>query len=301
MGDSGKSDCKNEYLRHMDSNILDHEGANTPGILGDQSLEDKLLVLFATLFQKKATLLLGARPDLLKALGALVLERIYSGEQELPGDHLDSKAKKALQQVADQLRDELDLSFQDDSFSKSHNELKSTWGTWLVKTGDRAKVELKNAPVQTTTIEDTPMNSNLRAREKLGKRNQKRPLSALTLSQRPSCKENTGDFLGPTSVATYLNSKSQLSIKDYVIGTDQSENINIPNDTEALKQKTHALQTELDSYQNFIVQLQKPLKMIDSGMPESLTQQLEEQKELQKEQDFNLKLFSEIQDLENKF
>lgn len=84
------------------------------------------------------------------------MERIYSGEQELPGDHLDSKAKKALQQVALQLRDELDLSFPDNSFSKSHNELKSTWGTWLVKTGDRAKVELKNASMQTITIEDTP-------------------------------------------------------------------------------------------------------------------------------------------------
>lgn len=57
----------------------------------------------------------------------------------------------------------------------------------------------------------------------------------------PAGKENTGDFLGPTSVAAYLNSKNQLSIKDSVIGTDQSENINIPNDTEALKQKTHAL------------------------------------------------------------
>lgn len=172
----------------------------------------------------------------------------------------------------------------------------------------------------------------------------------------PACKENTGDFLGPTSVATYLNSKSQLSIKDSVIGTDQSENINIPNDTEALKQKIHTLQTELDSYRNFIVQLQKhsqcseavitvlcgtdgaqdglnkpmgqtdeeemtvsslhqvryvkhmkilhPLtsEMIDNGMLESLKQQLvEQEKELQKEQDLNLKLFSEIHNLENKF
>lgn len=61
MGDYAKSDCKNEYLRHMDSNILDHDGATTPGIPGDQILEDKLLGLLATLFQKKATLLLEAR------------------------------------------------------------------------------------------------------------------------------------------------------------------------------------------------------------------------------------------------
>ncbi|KAH0507427.1 CDK5 regulatory subunit-associated protein 2 [Microtus ochrogaster] len=510
MEDYAKSDCKNEYLRHMDSNILDHDGANTPGIPGDQILEDKLLGLLATLFQKKATLLLEAsRPDLLKALGALVLERIYSGEQELPGDHLDSKAKKALQQVAVLLRDELDLSFLDDSFSKSHNELKSTWGTWLVKTGDRAKVELKNASVQTTTIEDAPhefkskgkreawqekpeeaifctdpesealyempglratplsfpstINKDaektelvikLKASELLENvydlpasqevvaqlqvqilelqgelkecktRNKKlhdklilaeAMMEAMTipnpvllnepaavvravyqdnpgkqegpettrsawkdkevdsdqytsfeidsemcppddLALLPAGKENTGDFLGPTSVATYLNSKSQLSIKDSVIGTVQSENINIPNDTEDLKQKIHDLQTELNSYRNFIVQLQKhsqcseaiitvlcgtdgaqdglnkpmgqnddeemtvsslhqvryvkhmkilhPLtpEMIDSEMLESLKQQLvEQEKELQKEQDLNLKLFSEIHNLENKF
>ena len=61
MEDCVKSDCKNEYLRHMDSNILDHDGANTPGISGDQSLEDKLVGLLGTLFQKKAALLLEAR------------------------------------------------------------------------------------------------------------------------------------------------------------------------------------------------------------------------------------------------
>ncbi|XP_038190685.1 CDK5 regulatory subunit-associated protein 2 isoform X9 [Arvicola amphibius] len=509
MEDYAKSDCKNEYLRHMDSNILDRDGVNTPGIPGDQILEDKLLGLLATLFQKKATLLLEARPDLLKALGALVLERIYSGEQELPGDHLDDKAKKAFQQVAVQLRDELDLSFPDASFSKSHNESKSTWGTWRVKTGDRAKVELKNASVQTITIEDTPhefkskgkreaweekpeeaifstdpesealcempglratplsfpstINKDAEETELMTKlkaskllenvydlpaspevvaqlhvqvlelqgelkecktRNKKlhdklilaeammegmtipnpvllnEPAAVVRavyqdnpgeqegpeaihsawkdkeadsdqytsseidsevcppddLALLPAGKENTGDFLGPTSVATYLNSKSHLSIKDSVIGTDQSENINIPNDTEDLKQKIHDLQTELNSYRNFIVQLQKhsqcseaiitvlcgtdgaqdglnkpmgqtdeeemtvsslhqvryvkhmkilhPLtpEMIDSGMLESLKQQLvEQEKELQKEQDLNLKLFSEIHNLENKF
>ncbi|CAO2587864.1 CDK5 regulatory subunit-associated protein 2 [Lemmus lemmus] len=510
MEDYAKSDCKNEYLRHMDSNILDHDGANTPGIPGDQSLEDKLLGLLATLFQKKATLLLEAsRPDLLKALGALVLERIYSGEQELPGDHLDSKAKKALQQVAVQLRDELDLSFSDNSFSKSHNELKSTWETWLVKKGDRAKVELKNASMQTITIEDTPhefkskgkreawkekpeetvfstdpesealcemprlgatplsfpntinkdaekteLMIQLKASELLEnvydlpasaevvaqlqgqvlelqgelkeyKRRNKKLHDKLILAEAmmegmtipnpvlnepaavvravyqdnpgeqegpetihsawkdkeadsdqyssfeidsemcppddlallPACKENTGDFLGPTSVATYLNSKSQLSIKDSVIGTDQSENINNPNDTEDLKQDIHDFQTELDSYRNFIVQLlqkysqcseaiitvscgtdgaqdglNKPMgqtdeeemtvsslhqvryvkhmkilhpltpEMIDSGMLENLKQHLvDQEKELQKEQDLNLKLFSEIHNLEKKF
>ncbi|KAL6044779.1 hypothetical protein STEG23_019227, partial [Scotinomys teguina] len=406
-------------------------------------------------------------PDLLKALGALLLKRICSAEQELPGDHLDSKAEKALQQVAAQLRDELGHSFPDNSFSKSHSELKSTWGTWLVKTGDEAKIELKNASVQTITIEDTlhgfisegkreaweekpedaifntesesealgempglqatplsfPSTINKDA-EKTGlliqlktsellenkcdlpaspevvaqlqgqvlelqgklkecKACNKQLHDKLMLAEAmmeemamskpgllndseicppddlalvPACKGNTEDFLGQTSVITYLNSKSQLSVKVSVIGSDQSESINSPNDTEDLKQKIHNLQTELNGYRNFIVQLQKhsqcseaiitvlcgterpadglnktkgctdedemtysslhqvqyvkhmkilhPLtpEMNDSEMLEGLKQQLlEQEQELQKEQDLNLKLFSELHNLQNKF
>lgn len=172
----------------------------------------------------------------------------------------------------------------------------------------------------------------------------------------PACEENPEDFLGPTSGATYLNSSSQLSVKVSVIETEQSENINVSSDNEDLKQKIHNLQTELDGYRNFIVQLQKhsqcseaiitvlcgtegaqdglnkpkdhideeertfsrlhqvryvkhmkilrPLtpEMIDSGMLENLKQQLvEQEQELLKEQDLNLKLFSEIHNLQNKF
>lgn len=141
-----------------------------------------------------------------------------------------------------------------------------------------------------------------------------------------------------------------------MIGTDQSENVNIPDDTEALKQKIHDLETELEGYRSIIVHLQKhsqcseavitvlcgtegaqdglnkpkgrideeemtfsslhqvryvkhmkilhPLtpEMIDGKMLESLKQQLvEQEQELQKEQDLNLELFSEIHNLQNKF
>ncbi|XP_051043993.1 CDK5 regulatory subunit-associated protein 2 isoform X2 [Phodopus roborovskii] len=501
MEDYAKGGCKNGYLKHMDSIISAHDGPHTPGIPGDQSLEDELLGLLGTFFQKKATLSLESRnrPDLLKALGALLLDRIFLAEQELPGDHLDSKAKKALQQVAIQLKDELGYSFPDNSFSKSHNELRSTWG--LIKKGDEAKVE------QTVTIEDTPCGfesegtreaweekpeeaifstdpesealsqmPGLEATphsfssavnkdaEKTGlliqlktsellenmcdhpaspevvaqlqgqilelqrelkecKTHNKQLHDKLLLAEAmmegmaipnpallngpavqpfvreayqnnpgeqegpetthsawrdkevdsdqytgfeidseicpsddlallPACKENPEDFLGPT-----LNSKSQLSIKVSVIGTEQSENINISSDTEDLKQKIHNLQTELDGYRNFIVQLQKHSQcseaiitvlcgtegaqdvlnkpkgniddeeertfsrlhevryvkhmkilhsltpeMIDSGVLENLKQQLvEQEQELQKEQDLNLKLFSEIHNLQNKF
>ncbi|XP_036035115.1 CDK5 regulatory subunit-associated protein 2 isoform X5 [Onychomys torridus] len=414
MEDYAKGGCKNGYLRHLDSSILGHDGIPTPDIPRDQSLEDELLRLLDTFFQKKATVSLETRnrPDLLKALGALLFERICLAQQGLPGDHLDNKAEKALQQVAVQLRDELGHSFPDNSFSKSHNELKSTWGTWLVKTGDETKMELKNASVQTDTKEDTPRGfksgrkreawegrpgeaifstdpesealceiPGLQATpfsfpstinkdvEKMGfliqlktpellenkydlpaspevvaqlqgqvlelqgelkecKTCNKQLHDKLILAEAmmeemttpkpvllngsvaqpivraayqdnpgkqegpesihsawrdkevdsdqytsfeidsemcppddlavlPACKEITEDLLGPTSVVTYLNSKSQLSVKVSVIGSDQSENINSPNDTEDLKQKIHNLQTELNGYRNFIVQLQK--------------------------------------------
>ncbi|PNJ72392.1 CDK5RAP2 isoform 2 [Pongo abelii] len=176
------------------------------------------------------------------------------------------------------------------------------------------------------------------------------------LASLPSCKENPEDVLSPTSVATYLSSKSQPSAKVSVMGTDQSESINTSNETEYLKQKIHDLETELEGYQNFIFQLQKhsqcseaiitvlcgtegaqdglskpksgsdeeemtfsslhqvryvkhmkilrPLapEMIDGRMLENLKQQLEEQEyELQKEQNLNMQLFSEIHNLQNKF
>ncbi|KAM6170018.1 LOW QUALITY PROTEIN: CDK5 regulatory subunit-associated protein 2 [Rhynchocyon petersi] len=73
----------------------------------------------------------------------------------------------------------------------------------------------------------------------------------------PTCKENPSEgFLGATSVATYMNSQSQLSVKVSGIETDQSENIDASNDIGYLKQKIHDLETELKGYQNFIFQLQ---------------------------------------------
>ncbi|XP_052032610.1 CDK5 regulatory subunit-associated protein 2 isoform X2 [Apodemus sylvaticus] len=510
MEDYADGGCKNGYVRHVDSNILDHDGAQTPGTSQNHSLEDELLGLLGTSFSKKATPLLESRPDLLKALGALLLERICLVEQGHPGEHPDGKAEKALQQVAVQLRDELGHSVLANSFSKSHNELKSLWGTWLVKTDDEVTVELKSVSVQTMAIEDTPhgfkperkrdawaekpegavfstelesealgempglqathlsfpsaintdaekglliqLNTpellenvyNLPASQEVVAQLQGQvlelqrelkefkthnkqlrdklilaeammegmavPNSALVsvpaaqdvvrtafqdkageqegpetthsagrdkdvdsdqytsfeidseicppddLALLPACKENLEDFLGPSSIATYLDSKSQLSVKVSMIGTDQSEHINIPDDTEHLKQKIHDLQTELEGYRNIIVQLQKhsqcseaiitvlcgtegaqdglnkpkgcideeemtfsslhqvryvkhmkilrPLtpEMIDGRMLESLKQQLvEQEQELQKEQDLNSELFSEIHNLQNKF
>ncbi|XP_029395947.1 CDK5 regulatory subunit-associated protein 2 isoform X3 [Mus pahari] len=513
MEDYAEGGCKSGYGRHMDSNILDHDGTQTPGTSEDHTLEDELLGLLATFFSKKATPLLESRnrPDLLKALGALLLERICLAEQGRPGDHLDSKTEKALQQVAVELRDELGGSFPANSFFKSYNEVKSLWGSWLVKTGDEATVELKSVSVQTMAIEDAPRGFkpqnkrdawaekpeevifstelesealgempgqqathlsfsgainpdaektglliqlkrpevlenlyNLPASQEVVAQLQGQvlelqrelkefktrnkhlheklilaeammeglpvPNSALVnvpaaqavvrtafqdnpgeqeglettqsagkdkdmdsdqytsfeidseicppddLALLPTCKENLEDFLGPSSIATYLDSKSQLSVKVSLVGTDQSENINIPDDTEDLKQKIHDLQTELEGYRNVIVQLLKhsqcneaiitvlcgtegaqdglnkpkgrideeemtfsslhqvryvkhmkilrPLtpEMIDGRMLESLKQQLvEQEQELQKEQDLNLELFSEIHNLQNKF
>lgn len=60
--DSSKEGCKNGYLRHTDSSILDHGGAHRPGRPGDPSPEEGELVnLLAPFFNEKAALLLGAR------------------------------------------------------------------------------------------------------------------------------------------------------------------------------------------------------------------------------------------------
>uniref|UniRef100_A0A8D1X9G6 CDK5 regulatory subunit-associated protein 2 n=1 Tax=Sus scrofa TaxID=9823 RepID=A0A8D1X9G6_PIG len=164
------------------------------------------------------------------------------------------------------------------------------------------------------------------------------------------------DFPGPTSVATYLSSKSPFSTTDSVVGTNQLENIDTSDDKENLKQKICDLETELEGYRNFMLQLQKhsqfseaiitvlcgtegaqdglnksrgsndeeertfsslhqvryvkhtkilhPLaaETIDGRALESLRQQLVDQEyELQKEQNLNMELFSEIHNLQNKF
>ncbi|XP_071456975.1 CDK5 regulatory subunit-associated protein 2 isoform X1 [Marmota flaviventris] len=153
--DYAKLGNRNGYLRHTDSNILDYEGAHKRGCPGDQSQEaGELLGLLAPFLHEKAALSLESRnrPDLLKMLGDLLLERICLAEQEVSGKHLDGKTEKTLQQMAIQQRGELEPFFQASSFSKPHDEQKLTWDQ-LAKTGEVAKVELKDASVQTVAKE----------------------------------------------------------------------------------------------------------------------------------------------------
>ncbi|KAM6183803.1 CDK5 regulatory subunit-associated protein 2 [Erethizon dorsatum] len=411
MKDCARGGCKNGYLKHTDSNILDYDGAKKAGLPGDQNLEGvKLLGLLAPCFSERAMLSLESRPDLLKALHELLLERIRLAEQGVPGEHLDGQTEKTLKQMAIQLRDELGHLVQANSFTKPHGELKST-GVQLVKMGEVAKVELKDASVQTVPVEShllrfecdgkieaweenptdamfgaepenecrmpgqqaTPFpcpsvankdvkRSRLPILEKpsrsLGNmyrlpatqevvvhlqgqilelqgelkefktRNkqlhQKLILAEALMDERPAPDqmllnavpaaqplvgaayqvssgeqrrteatpsaqrdkegdndqqrsyvtdskvyptdnlailparvENPEDLLDSTSVSTHLSSKSQLSVKDSVIWTDESENIVTSNDTEYLKQKIHNLKTELEVYRKFVFQLHK--------------------------------------------
>ncbi|XP_032162922.1 CDK5 regulatory subunit-associated protein 2 isoform X4 [Mustela erminea] len=466
--DYPKGGCKNGYLRHTDSSILD-DGTHKPGCPGDQSVEEgELLNLLAPFFNEKATLLLESRPDLLKVLRELLLERTCLTEQEVSAQHLDGKTEKFLKQMAAHLRGELGHFNQVNSLSKSCDEGKSPWTAQLGRTGQVSKLELKDASVQTVAVEgDTRRFQNEGRREawaekppdaafhtegppenlcmapgqqatapsfpsgtdreakksrlpilikpsrSLGNvyqipvtqqvvaqlqgqvlelqgelkefkiRNKQlhqklilaeavtegRPAPDKTLQKDseicqpdglailPTCKENPSeDFPGPTSVAAYSSSKNQLSTKVSVIGTHQSEKMDTSSDTENLKQKICDLETELEGYRNFLLQLQKHSQcseaiitvlcgteggqdvlnkpkgstdeeemtfsslhqvhyvkrmktlrqlapeVTDGGLLEGLRQQLVEQgHELQREQNLNMELFSEIHNLQNKF
>ncbi|XP_044938253.1 CDK5 regulatory subunit-associated protein 2 isoform X5 [Mustela putorius furo] len=507
--DYPKGGCKNGYLRHTDSSILD-DGTHKPGCPGDQSVEEgELLNLLAPFFNEKATLLLESRPDLLKVLRELLLERTCLTEQEVSAQHLDGKTEKFFKQMAAQLRGELGHFNQVNSLSKSCDEGKSPRTAQLGRTGQVSKLELKDASVQTVAVEgDTRRFQNEGRREawaekppdaafhtegppenlcmapgqqatapsfpsgtdreakksrlpilikpsrSLGNvyqlpvtqevvaqlqgqvlelqgelkefkiRNKQlhqklilaeamtegRPAPDKTLQKAqplvgaayqdspgeqkeiktmpcdwrdkegdsdqhtsyetdseicqpdglailPTCKENPSeDFPGPTSVAAYSSSKNQLSTKVSVIGTHQSEKMDTSSDTENLKQKICDLETELEGYRNFLLQLQKHsqcseaiitvlcgteggqdvlnkpkgstdeeemtfsslhqvhyvkrMKILrqlapevtDGGLLEGLRQQLVEQEhELQREQNLNMELFSEIHNLQNKF
>ncbi|XP_063115998.1 CDK5 regulatory subunit-associated protein 2 isoform X3 [Cavia porcellus] len=153
MEDCAKGSCKNGYSRHTDSNILVYDGANKAGFPGDQNLEGvKLLGLLGPLFNERAMLSLESRPDLLKALHELLLEQICLAEQGVPEEHLDGQTEKTLKKMAIQLRDELGHLVQANSFTRPHGELKSVEAQ-PINMSEVAKVELKNASVQTVPVE----------------------------------------------------------------------------------------------------------------------------------------------------
>ncbi|XP_068408237.1 CDK5 regulatory subunit-associated protein 2 isoform X3 [Eschrichtius robustus] len=154
MEDNSKGGCKNGYLRHTDSSILDSDGAHKSGCPGDQSLEEgELLSLLAPLFSEKALWLLECRPDLLKVLRELLLEQMCLREQEASGEHLDGKTEKTRGQMAVQLRGELGHFIQANLSSKPRDELKWPPGAQLAKAAEASKVEQKDASAQTMAVE----------------------------------------------------------------------------------------------------------------------------------------------------
>ncbi|XP_066223406.1 CDK5 regulatory subunit-associated protein 2 isoform X2 [Saccopteryx leptura] len=158
--DYSKGGCKNGYLRHTDSSILDSDGTHTPACPRDQSLEEgELLSLLAPFFTEKATLSLEARPDLLKVLRELLLEPACLPERRVSGELLDGKTKKTLEPMALQLRDELGRFIQATSFPKPHDELEPPWGAQLVKAGEPSRVDLRDASVQTVAMEGDTLRS----------------------------------------------------------------------------------------------------------------------------------------------
>ncbi|KAM8802867.1 CDK5 regulatory subunit-associated protein 2 [Rhynchonycteris naso] len=157
--DCFKGGCKNGYLRHTNSSILDSDGTHKPACPRDQSLEEgKLLSLLSPFFTEKAMLSLEARPDLLKVLRELLLEPACSPERRVSGE-LDGKTKKTLRPMALQLRDELGRLIQATSFPKPHDELEPPWGGQLVKAGELSRVDLQDASVQTVAMEGDTLRS----------------------------------------------------------------------------------------------------------------------------------------------
>lgn len=166
MEDYSQGGCKNGFLKHTNSSILDYDGAHRPGCPGDQNLEEgELVSLLAPLFTEKATWLLESRPDLLKVLRELFLEQTCLTEQESSGEHLDGKTEKTLKQMAVPLRGELEHFIQGDSSSKPGDALRWPWGAQEAEAAEASRVEQKDASVQTEAMEAVEGNT-LRFRHK---------------------------------------------------------------------------------------------------------------------------------------
>uniref|UniRef100_A0A8C3WS28 CDK5 regulatory subunit-associated protein 2 n=1 Tax=Catagonus wagneri TaxID=51154 RepID=A0A8C3WS28_9CETA len=154
MEDYSQGSCKNGFLRHTNSNILDYDGAHRPGYPGGQSLEEgELSSLLAPLFTEKAAWLLESRPDLLKVLRELLLEHTCLTEQEASEEHLDGKAEKTLKQMAIPLRGELEHFIQEDSSLKPSDALRGPRGAQQAEAAEASRVEQKDASVQTEAVE----------------------------------------------------------------------------------------------------------------------------------------------------
>uniref|UniRef100_A0A4X1UTV2 CDK5 regulatory subunit-associated protein 2 n=1 Tax=Sus scrofa TaxID=9823 RepID=A0A4X1UTV2_PIG len=166
MEDYSQGGCKNGFLKHTNSSILDYDGAHRPGCPGDQNLEEgELVSLLAPLFTEKATWLLESRPDLLKVLRELFLEQTCLTEEEASGEHLDGKTEKTLKQMAVPLRGELEHFIQGDSSSKPGDALRWPWGAQEAEAAEASRVEQKDASVQTEAMEAVEGNT-LRFRHK---------------------------------------------------------------------------------------------------------------------------------------
>ncbi|XP_023557357.1 CDK5 regulatory subunit-associated protein 2 isoform X2 [Octodon degus] len=149
MEDCAQGGCKNGYFRPTDSSILDYDGADKTGCLGDGNLEGvKLLGLLAPFFSERAMLSLESRSGLLRALHGLLLEQKCSAEQGVPGEHPNGPTEKTLMRMAVQLRDELGHLVQANSLTPPQGELEPAEAE-LGRQGKVAEVELKDASVQT--------------------------------------------------------------------------------------------------------------------------------------------------------
>uniref|UniRef100_A0A452EI04 CDK5 regulatory subunit-associated protein 2 n=1 Tax=Capra hircus TaxID=9925 RepID=A0A452EI04_CAPHI len=154
VADSSKGGCKNGYLRHADSSILDYGGAHT----SDQGLEEgELVSLLAPLFGEKAVRFLESRPDLLKALWERLLEQMCLTEQEAMEGHLGTKTEKMLRQLRG--RSEFGHFIQASSSPVPPDELQWPRGVQLVQGAEASKAEQKDASVQTSAMEGDTLRS----------------------------------------------------------------------------------------------------------------------------------------------
>ncbi|XDA71753.1 hypothetical protein R6Z07M_002030 [Ovis aries] len=160
--DSSKGGCKNGYLRHADSSILDYGGAHTSGGPGDQGLEEgELVSLLAPLFSEKAVRFLESRPNLLKALCERLLEQMCLTEQEAMEGHLGAKTEKMLRQAAVHLRGRSEFGhfIQASSSPVPPDELQWPREVQLAQGAEASKAEQKDASVQTLAVEGDMLRS----------------------------------------------------------------------------------------------------------------------------------------------
>ncbi|KAI1232064.1 hypothetical protein IHE44_0007117 [Lamprotornis superbus] len=293
-----ESFCKDRHYRSPIKPQFEHDTTDKhlsrTGMSEDETEEN----LLTSLLREKGTSVLESTQEQMKIVNEL-LDHLNTTEEECSSEDIEKKDEKDLRQMIIQLRAELKHFKQVTKFLKQRVELKSTFDgeeklhpdavPQINQAIQLLKVELKDAATQTMTLESNVM--RFKHEGKKGASEEKSKYSRLN-AEAEHQQENV--FV---SLLELDNTETQVELQDVDPGTrDKNENVKDKNqqnyqgskclpahqgrgarinalsgcegteDIEELKLRVKNMQSELEKYKMFLLQLQGSDQLLFSGV-----------------------------------